>query len=167
MPHRGRILLGFAVVPFAAALISMGSYDVFWHAGFLQEAAPIHSVDKAQFIFASVMLMAVPMTLIGAVPGVLWLHRNGWLTFGRLVALSAILGSVPFALINIWIIVSHLAGFVPITDTGLYKEGVSGFVVRIAQSVFAGAGSAIAFWLIAVAGTAGQPGRSSLPLNPL
>ena len=119
MPYRGRMLLGFAVVPFAAVLISLAAYELFWHAGLLPEGAPIHSVDAAQAMFAGVMIIAVPMTLIGTVPGVLWLNRKGWLTFGRLVALGAVLGNLPFVLILIGIIlvqlvVNNVLGRIPI-----------------------------------------------------
>jgi hypothetical protein len=165
MPHRGRMLFAFAVVPFAAALISMGSYDLFWHAGFLPQGAPIHSVDAAQAMFAGVMVIAVPMTLIGTVPGVLWLNRKRWLTFSRLVALGAVLGNLPFVLIVIGIVFVQLLSGTPVRDIGRYWYGVSGFFVRTALGVVVGAGSAAAFWLVAVCGTTGESGRSSLPLS--
>jgi len=154
MPHRGRMLLGFAVVPFAAVLISLGAYEAFWHGGFLPQGAPIHSVDAAQAIFAGVMIIAVPMTLIGTVPGVLWLNRKGWLTFGRLFALGAVLGNLPFALIVMGIVFVQLVSGTPVPEIGRYWYGVSGFLVRAAMGVVVGGGSAAAFWLVAVCGTA-------------
>jgi hypothetical protein len=165
MPHRGRMLFGFAVVPFAAVLFSLGAYEAFWHGGFLPQGAPIHSMDAAQAMFAGVMIIAVPMTLIGTVPGVLWLNRKGWMTFGRLVALGAILGNLPFVLIVIGIILVQLMSGTSVPEIGRNWYGVSGFLVRTAMSVVAGAGSAAAFWLVAVCGTTGESGRSSLPLN--
>lgn len=159
------MLLGFAVVPFAAALISMGSYELFWHAGFLPQGAPIHSVDAAQAMFAGVMIIAVPMTLIGTLPGVLWLNRKGWLTFSRLVALGAVLGNLPFGLIVIGVIVVQLVAGTPVPEIGRNWYGVSGFLVRASMGALAGAGSAAAFWLVGVCGTTDESGRSSLPLG--
>ena len=116
-------------------------------------------------MFAGVMIIAVPMTLIGTVPGVLWLNRKGWLTFGRLVALGAVLGNLPFALIVINIILVQLVSGTPVSEIGRNWGGVSGFLVRTTLGMVAGAGSATAFWLVAVSGTTDEPGPSSLPLN--
>ena len=148
-----RMLLGFAAVPPVAVLIAMGTYELFWHGGFLPHGAPIHSMDAAQSMVAGLTILAVSMTGTGAVPGVLWLRDTGGLTLGRVLALGAILGNVPFALIVIWILASHVVGGIPISDTGLYWEGVSGFIVRAAMGVVAGAGSAAAYWLVSICGT--------------
>ena len=161
MPHRGRMLFGFAVVPFAASLVSIGSVELFWHAGLLTQGAPIHSVDAAQAVFAGAMIIAVPMTLIGTVPGVLWLRRNGWLTFARLVALGAALGSFPYVAIVIGIIVVQVVAGTPGTDIGRNWYGLSGFLVSVAMTVIGGAGSAVAFWLVAVCGTEAERRESS------
>ena len=160
-----RMLLGFAAVPPAAALIAMGTYELFWHAGFLPHGAPIHSMDAAQSDFAGLTILAVIMTGIGAVPGVLWLRDRGWLTLGRLLALGAIFGNVPFALIVLGIVVVQLASGTPVADIGLYWEGVSGFVVRTTMGVLAGAGSAVAFWLVSVCGTTADDRRSTVPVS--
>ena len=98
-------------------------------------------------------------------PGVLWLNRKGWMTFGRLVVLGAILGNLPFVVIVIGIISVQLVSGTPVPEIGRNWYGVSGFLVRMAMGVVAGAASAAAFWLVAVCGTTGESGRSSLPLN--
>jgi hypothetical protein len=92
-------------------------------------------------------------TLIGTVPGVLWLNRKGWLTFGRLFALGAVLGNLPFVLIVMGIIFVQLVSGTPVPEIGRYWYGVSGFLVRTAMGVVRGGGSAAAFWLVAVCGT--------------
>ncbi len=95
----------------------------------------------------------------------LWLNRKRWLTFGRLVALGAVLGNLPFVLIVIGIILVQLVSGTPVPEIGRNWYGVSGFLVRAAMGVVAGGGSAAAFWLIAVCGTTSESGRSSLPLS--
>ena len=157
-----RMLLGFAAVPAAAVLIAMATYELFWHGGFLPHGAPIHSVDAAQSMVAGLTIIAVITTGIAAVPGVLWLKNSGSLTFGRLVLLGAALGNVPFAIIVIGIIVAQLAGGIPVADTGRYWEGMSGFVVRTSMGIFAGAGSAAAFWLVTFCGTTDAARESPL-----
>jgi hypothetical protein len=163
MAHRGRLLLGFAIVPPVAVLIAIATYELFWHAGFLPQGGPVHSIDAAQAMIGGLTIIAVPMTLVAAVPGVLWLERSGSLTFGRLVALGSLLGNVPFALIVMVIIVVQMSSGTPLADIGRYWYGMSGFAVRTALGVAAGAGSAAAFWLVSVCGTPSEAGRSSLP----
>ena len=162
MPHRGRMLFGFAVVPIAASIVSIGAVELFWHAGLLPQGAPIHSVDAAQAVFAGALIIAVPMTLIGTVPGVLWLRRNGCLTCVRLVALGAVLGSLPFLLIVIGIIVVQVVARTPATDIGRNWYGLSGFLVSMAVAVIGGAGSAVVFWLVAVCGTDDETRESAI-----
>jgi hypothetical protein len=165
MPHRGRILLGFALVAPMAVLIAMATYELLWHGGFLPQGAPIHSVDAAQAMFGGLTIIAVPMTLIGAVPGVLWLNRKGWLTFGRLVALGAVLGNLPFMLIVGGIVVVQLGLGTPVAEIGRYWEGLAGFLVRTAMGVIAGAGAAVTFWLVGVCGTPNAGRSASRPVN--
>ena len=57
----------------------------------------------------------------------LWLNRKGWLTFGRLVALGAILGNLPFVVIVIGIISVQLVSGTPVPEIGRNWYGLSGF----------------------------------------
>jgi hypothetical protein len=160
-----RMLLGFAASPFVAAFISLGSYEAFWHGGFLPQGAPVHSIDAAQSLFAGVMILSVIMTLSTAVPGVLWLNRRGWLTFGKVVLFGAVAGNLPFVLIIIGIVVVQIVAGTSSADIPRYWEGVSGTAVRSMMGTVAGAGSAAAFWLVSMCGTTDNEDQSAVPLE--
>jgi hypothetical protein len=159
-----RVLAGFAAAPVAAALISVGVYEAFWHAGLMPNGAPIHSIDSAVALGAGVFILAVVVTGAAAVPGVMWLADKGPLTLGRLLALGAIVGNAPFAVIVAGIVAVQLGEGTPISDIPPYWYGSPGALVRIAMGIVAGAGAAATFWLVSVCGTRVEGGRSSLPL---
>jgi hypothetical protein len=77
-----RMLAGLAAAPVAAAVISVGVYDAFWHAGLMPNGAPMHSVDAAAAFGAGVFILAVVVTGVAAVPGVLWLNGRHSLSAG-------------------------------------------------------------------------------------
>ena len=142
-----RILAGLAAAPVAAALISVGMYDLFWHAGVMPYGGPPHSVDAAVALGAGVFILAVVVTGAAAL-GVFWLNDRRWRTLGRVLAFGAVIGNLPLALIVVVVVVARPDGAL----TGDWY-GVSGMLVRIAMSVVAGAGGAAAFWLVSVRGT--------------
>ena len=65
-----RLLAGFAAAPVAAAVISVGVYDAFWHIGWMPNGAPLHSVGAAVAFGAGVFILAVVVTGAAAVLGV-------------------------------------------------------------------------------------------------
>jgi hypothetical protein len=160
-----RMLLGFAAAPFVAAFISLGSYEAFWHGGFLPQGAPVHSIDAAQSLFAGVMILAGIMTLSTAVPGVLWLNRRGWLTFGKVVLLGAVAGNLPFVLIIIGIVVVQIVAGTSSADIPRYWEGLSGTAVRSMMGTVGGAGAAATFWLVGVCGTPNDGRPAAQPVD--
>jgi hypothetical protein len=93
------------------------------------------------------------------------LKDSGSLSLARLVLLGAALGNVPFALIVIGIIAAQLGRGTPVAEIGSYWDGLSGFVVRTSMGIFAGAGSAAAFWLVTFCGTTDAERGSSRPAN--
>lgn len=151
-----RLLSGFAAAPVAAAVISVGLLDVFWHAGLLPDGAPPHSLDSVAAVGLGVMILAV-MTLGAAMPGILWFNKRGWLTLGNLLLLGAVVGNLPLTVITGSVIVSG-------SDTALAASwfSLSGILVRVAMGVLAGAGGAATFWLVGVQGATDGAGRSSL-----
>ena len=152
-----RMLAGLAAAPVAAALISVGTYDLSWHAGLMPNGVPLHSVDQAAPLFIGVFILAVVVTGAAAVPGVIWLNQRRWLTLGRLLVFGAITGNLPFAVITALLMVSRMV-------TGDWFS-LSGVLVRIGMGVIGGAGGAATFWIISVCGTSDGAGRSSLPIG--
>ena len=155
-----RMLAGLAAAPVAAALISVGTYDLSWHAGLMPHGIPLHSLDAASPLFGGVLILAVVVTGAAAVPGVIWLNQRRWLTLGKLLVFGAVTGNFPFAVITALMLVSR-------ADTMMTGDWftLSGILVRIGMGVIGGAGGAATFWLVSVCGTTDAAGRSSLPLG--
>ena len=151
------MLAGLAAAPVAAALISVGTYDLSWHVGLMPNGIPLHSLDSAAPLFLGVFILAVVVTGAAAGPGVIWLNQRRWLTLGKLLVFGAITGNLPFAVITAALMMNTMV-------TGDWFS-LSGFLVRIAMGVIGGAGGAAAFWLVSVCGTTDGAGRSSLPLG--
>jgi hypothetical protein len=149
-----RMLAGFALVPPTAVLITLGTYQLMWHAGALPFGAPIHSLDSAGSLGVGVAILAVLMTVFGAVPGVIWLNGRRSLSLGRLLILGAGLGSVPFALIVLGVVTVHAMSGTLSTDIGRYWHGTSGAAVRLTMGLITGMGSAAIFWFVGVRSTA-------------
>ena len=151
-----RLLAGLAAAPVAAAAISVGLLDIFWHAGLMPDGAPPHSLDAVVAVSFGVIILAVTMTG-AAMPFVLLLNKRGWLTLGKLLLLGAVLGNLPFIAITGLVIATG-------SETALTASwfSLSGILVRIAMGVVAGAGGAATFWLVSVCGTTDGTGRSAL-----
>jgi len=147
------MLAGFGVVPPTAVLITLATYDGLWHAGLLPQGAPIDSLDSAGSLGIGVAILAVVMTVFGAVPAVVWLNRRQSLSLGRLLIAGAVLGNVPFALIVLGVVAAHAGSGTLSADIGRSWYGLSGAVVRTAMGLISGLGSAAAFWFVGVRGT--------------
>ena len=157
-----RMLAGFAASPVAAAVIAVGAYDLFWHAGVSPTGAPIHSLDAAASLGAGVFILAVPMTGVAAL-GVIRLNQRRWLTLGKLLLLGAVVGNLPFALIVVGVVALNPG--VALREVSANWYGLFGALANIAMGVVVGAGGAATFWIVSVCGTTDGTGRSSLPLG--
>jgi hypothetical protein len=148
-----RLLAGFAVAPPAAVLITLITYDALWYSGMLSEGVPINSLDSAASLGMGVGTLAVLTTVFGAVPVVVWLKRRRPLSLRTLLLLGAALGNLPFAIIILGIVVTHLVSGTLSSDIGRYWNGLPGAVVRTVMGLICGMGSAAVFWAVAVRGT--------------
>jgi hypothetical protein len=124
-----------------------------WHAGLLPQGAPIDSLDSAGSLGMGVAILAVVMTVFGAVPTVVWLNRRQPLSLGRLLIAGAALGNVPFTFIILGVVAAHAGSGTLSADIGRSWGGLSGAVVRAAMGLICGTGSAAAFWFAGVRGT--------------
>lgn len=149
-----RMLAAFALVPPTAVLITVGTYELMWHAGVLPFGGPIDSLDSAGSLGAGVAILAVLMTVFGAIPGVIWLNARRSLSLGRLLILGAGVGSVPFALIVLGLVTVHAMNGSLSADMGRYWHGLSGAAVRVTMGLISGMGSAAAFWFVGIRSTA-------------
>jgi hypothetical protein len=157
-----RMLAGFAATPVATAVIAVGAYDLFWHAGWTPTGAPVHSLDSAVSLGAGVFILAAPTTGAAAL-GLIWLNHRRWLTPGRLLLFGAVVGNLPFAVIVAGVFVMNLR--VPLPEVAANWYGLFGALRNIAMGVIVGTGGAATFWLVSICGTTDGAGRSSLPLG--
>jgi len=148
-----RMLGGYAVVPPTAVLIALVTYDVMWQAGLLPQGTPIDSLDSAGSLGMGLAILAVVMTVFGAVPTVVWLNRRQPLSLGRLLIAGAALGNVPFAFIILGVVAPHTGSGTLSAAVARFCDGMSGAVVRAAMGLICGTGSAAAFWFVGVRGT--------------
>jgi hypothetical protein len=151
-----RMVAGFVVVPPTAALIALATYDVLWHLGWLSEGAPIDSVDAAASLGTGVAILAVVVTVFGAIPAVVWLNRRRPLSLSSLLVLGAALGNVPFVFIVAGIVAAHVASGTLSDDVGRYWYGFAGAMVRTTMGLICGMGSAAVFWFVGVRGKTGR-----------
>jgi hypothetical protein len=147
-----RMLAGFVIAPPTAVLIALATYEALWYAGFLPHGAPIDSLDAAASLGIAVGILAVVVTVLGAVPAVLWLIGRRPPSLATLLVLGAVLGNVPFALIVAGIVARQLASGTRLADIGQYWYGPSGALVRITNGLISGMGSAAAFWFVSLWG---------------
>jgi hypothetical protein len=143
-----RMLVGFALIPPMAVLITLVTYELMFQARLLPRGAPIDSLDAAESLGTGVAILAVLVTLFGAVPTVISLKSRGLFSLGRLLILGAGLGNLPFALIVVGVVAVHAVSGTLSADIGRYWSGFSGAAIRVALGLVGGTGSAAAFWFI-------------------
>jgi hypothetical protein len=129
-----------------------------WHLGdgTLFEGRPFDPVDAAVSLAIGVGIIALVVTLVGAVPAVVWMIGRGPLSLRKLLLLGAALGNAPFAIIVVSIIVAHLVSGTLSGDVGRLWYGLAGTVRAIALGLLCGVGSAAVFWAVAIRGTAAE-----------
>ncbi len=102
------------------------SYLGLWYSGFrVFEGTPYDPLDSAVSIALGVSMIAFFATG-AALPALVWMARRGPLSLGRVVALGAVLGNVPFVLIVASIFVVQLFRGTLSSDVARFWYGASG-----------------------------------------
>lgn len=149
-----RLLIAFAVAPFAAGAVMFIILLALWYSGVHAfEGPPAEPVDVAVGIAFGVTIIAIYVIGCGAVPAVIWLANRGPLPLRKVLLLGAVLGNVPFALIIAGIILTQFVNGTLSSEVGRLWYGFPGAIRNIALGVVIGMSSAAVFWLIAVRGT--------------
>ena len=139
-----RLFIGLAVQPFAAAGLGFLSFplvDLSNRA--LGRGVPSDPIDGAISFAAGIALVALIITVGGALPAVAWYLKHGPLTLKRILLSGTALGNVPFAIL------------VPLAGGGSSATwwGPAAAVRALAAGTFFGLAGALLFWAIAVRGT--------------
>jgi hypothetical protein len=154
------MVAGFALVPLVAGALSFVAFLTFWTllpqrpvvAGTMIASGGSSTIDNALAAAAGAVLLAILVTVFAAVPAVSWLAGRGRVTLRTSLLLGAALGNAPFVIGLIVGLVYQIAhGTVPDHPAELWY-GAAGALRVMASGCFVGAGSAAAFWLIALRG---------------
>lgn len=105
-------------------------------------------VGAAASVGLAVGILALFVTVAGALPGVLWLAGRGRLPLRRLLFLGAILGNAPLILIIVVATTVNVVAGTPERGRELY--GLAGNIARVAIGLGCGTVGAAVFWAIAI-----------------
>jgi len=144
-----RLVAGFFVVPPSIAALTFLGYLAIWDIGGpgALGSVPFDPVDSALSLATGVGVIAVVVTVFGAVPIVAWLNRRRALTLRTLLLVGAILGNLPFILIVLAVLATN--GRLS-SDVARVWDGSAGAMRATALGFGYGVVSASLFWLVAV-----------------
>lgn len=165
----GRLIVGFLILPFAAALLAVVVFLVLFAigAGAADGGQVSDPIREAASLAVRVAIVALAVITFGGVPAVAWLYGRARLSLGSVLVLGALLGNAPFAILSIGFIIAQAANGTLSTDIGRHWHGAAGVARSVAIGLFVGVGSAAIFWRIALAGSASTAdGRSNRSADP-
>jgi hypothetical protein len=161
---RLRLVLGFAILPAAAAILAFWVHRVVWSSGPYDGARWSDPVDAAIAFAAGVAVIAVIVTVAGAVPTISWLLTQDHVSLKQILIARVALGNAPFAIVVAGVLLLNLAGPTTSADVAHVLSGPPmGAVRAIVIGSAIGVVSGIVFWAVAIRGTRyGQRDRSDL-----
>jgi hypothetical protein len=150
-----RMVAAFALMPLAAGVLMAGLCLALWGTGYdiFEGGRPRDPMPAAVSLGMGAAVIAVVVTVFGAVPAVAWLAGRGPLSLRRLLVLGAALGNAPFAIIVLGVLGTQLAKGTLTRGVGGAWFGTPGAVRAIVVGLILGMSSAALFWFIAVRGT--------------
>ena len=109
--------------------------------------------DIALSLAMTAGLVAVFVTVFGALPMVAWLMGRGRISLRTLVLLGAALGNAPFAVLCLLIFVSHFARGTMPDNPGDLWYGTGPAFRMVTEGLFVGIGCAAVFWAVGIRGS--------------
>lgn len=157
-----RLLLGFAVLPAVNALLAFFVHQLVWTRG--PYGGVGDPIDAAISFAAGVTIVALLVTVVGAVPIVWWLRNQGRVSLRSIVTAAVALGNAPFAISVAGVVAFYLVGSATSADVGyVLWSGPMGIFRAIAIGSVMGFASGVVFWAVAIRGTAQSRPRSEAP----
>jgi hypothetical protein len=143
-----RLLAGFVVQPFAAAVLGFVTFPLIeLSARAPYGAASTDPMRAAISIGVGAGFAAFLVTLCFAFPIVVWLLKRGPLSLKQILWGGAVLGNVPFA------IIVPLAAITRSADLESTRFGALAIVRALAAGAIFGVAGAALFWVISIRGT--------------
>jgi len=144
-----RLFVGLAVQPFVAAALAFMLFPVVDYTGRpLYGGFPADPVDAAISFSFGVGIVALVVTVCGAVPTVLYLLKRGPLSLKTVLVGGVALGNAPFILVVAAVVATQVARGTMSPDVVRLFYGLPGVVRAIAISSYIGIGSAAVFWVV-------------------
>ena len=146
-----RLLLGFAILPPLNAFLAFLLHQVVWPVGPFAGARWGDTTDAAASFAAGVAILAVLMTVAGAVPLVAWLRRRECLSLPTVTVAAVILGNVPYLLSFAIVLTLSAVGLASSADMRyVLVSGPVGAVRAVLLGSVLGFVSGVAFWFVAM-----------------
>jgi len=144
-----RVLAGFAVQPFVAALVAFITFQLTEFTGrLLYGQRSFDPLDSATAFAIGVGIVAIGVTVFGALPVLTWKLKHGPLTRRQVFVSGALLGNLPSALIVCGLVIDQLRRDAS-PDLGALTYGLPGLIRVITFGSFIGITSAAVFWWLA------------------
>ena len=137
-PGRGRLLLGFALMPLSNFVMALVVFPLLWSFAILTG------------------VIAVVITVAGAVPVVHSLMKRGAVSLKQLLLAGLALGNAPFAVYAVMALMftlMHVANGTIADHLSPLPDLIAGTLRVIAIGSFFGMASAAIFWAVAILGT--------------
>ncbi len=145
-----RLFTAFAILPFAAAALAFVGFPLF-ERGLLNHVGGSLSNDAAAAFAAGTFVVALAVTVLGAVPIVSTMRRRGPITFKHALIGGVALGNAPFLIVATAIMV--VQAFVGAgSSAGSHWYGLNGAIRTITMSTLMGAALGSLFWLVGLRG---------------
>jgi hypothetical protein len=149
-----RLLLGFAILPVANALLAFLVHRIVWSEGPYEGSQWADPVDAAIAFAAGVAIVALIMTVAGGVPTVAWLLTRGNVSLKQIIIAAVALGNAPFAISAAAVVLFYLVGGATSTDVGyVLFDGPVGAVRAVVIGSVMGFASGVIFWAVVLLGT--------------
>ena len=150
---RLRLAVGFLLTPLAAGVVTLGTLVALWKLdAWVLNGTP--DIDAALSLALSAVVVAIPLTIGGVVPLVMWLIERRQLTLRHLLLWGCVLGIVPVAVIVGWGLTREaIVGTMSLATVRAWL-GWQGALRASLFGLWFGATLAAVFWAVAVRGSA-------------
>lgn len=145
-----RVLVGFAIQPFVAALLGLVTFPALNYIAHLRYGGrPGDPWDAAMSVALAAGLAGLFVTIIGALPLLAFLLSRGPISRKQVFTSGVVLGNVPLGIIALLVASQSNVSTPPMGSSQLTGDPLLGLVQALAFGSFFGAACAGVFWLVA------------------
>lgn len=160
---RWRLAAAFAVVPIVDGILAFAVFPIIWPVGAHGRVQPVDPFSEAASFGVLTGVVALLVTLAGAVPVVSWLINRRRASFANIVKAGLALGNAPFAVYALaaaYFALLHLIGGTMSQHLVPLSSLLAGTLRVIGLGSGLGVAGAVVFWLAALRPSGNRGGRS-------